>query len=281
MPINGSEKVKHFYDSCGWKTKEGKLVDQDMFGSTEIGPIRQRLQELHVNRIRSALQQAGDAIDLLECGCGGNPATFLLDLCVKYTGVDFSATGLEKADETLRRATTPYELCRADACQLPFEDGQFDAVFSAHMLYHIPNAEGQRAALHEMLRVLKPNGVLVLITANPRPLLFPIRLFKRVIADTPMLGRAANALRSAPVLPYQPMRLAWLQRQFSPYGSVEFVAHELPSTAFNRGITEQQGLGRILWRLILWLDVAYPHASAFLGNYAQVTVLKTAHESKV
>ena len=44
------------------------------------------------------------------------------------------------------------------------------------MLYHIPDSAGQRSALHEMLRVVRPGGVLVLITANPRPLLFPIRL---------------------------------------------------------------------------------------------------------
>ena len=41
-----------------------------------------------------------------------------------------------------------------------------------------------------MQRVLRPGGTLVLVTANPRPLLFPARLAMRVVAETPDLDVA-------------------------------------------------------------------------------------------
>ena len=219
--------------------------------------------------------RAGGRIKLLECGCGANPDTSLLDRCSAYTGVDFSEVGLEEARQQLKCEAIPFEVRQADVCNLPFDDGQFDAVYSAHMLYHIPDAAGQRSALHEMLRVLRPGGTLVLITANPFPLLFPIRLLKRCVASAPAMGRIARSLRREPPLPYRPMPLGWIRRQVNQYGSVEFTTQGLPSTAFNQRITEYRGVGRQLWRLIQWLDVTYPQASVYLGNYAQVTVTKS------
>lgn len=275
----GSEETKRFYNDVGWRKQDGKVVDLRLFGVKEDGPIRIHLHNVHTERVRSALMRAGDRIKLLECGCGGNPATNLMDLCSEYTGVDFSEVGLEEANEQLKGAAIPCEVRQADVCKLPFADYQFDAVYSAHMLYHIPDSAGQRSALHEMLRVLKPTGVLVLITANPRPLLFPVRLLKRLVADTPAVGQTANFMRPKPPLPYRPMPLSWIRRQIIQYGSVEFATHGLPSTAFNQRITEYSGVGRKLWGLIRWLDVTFPHASAYLGNYAQVTVVKSVLEA--
>ncbi len=44
---------------------------------------------------------------------------------------------------------------KADACCLPFSDGEFDIVIANHMLYHVPD---MRAALREMRRTLKDGG---------------------------------------------------------------------------------------------------------------------------
>lgn len=50
----------------------------------------------------------------------------------------------------------------ANVCDMMFEDKSFDRVLAMHMLYH---AEDKPAAIAEMARVLKPNGV-ALITTN-------------------------------------------------------------------------------------------------------------------
>ena len=199
----GSQETKQFYDTIGWKEEAGQAVDNQLFGAREDGPIRQTLHKVHTQRVRSALAYAGRQLNLLECGCGGNPATELLNLCETYSGVDFSEAGLDLARKNLQNITIPCAVRQADVCQLPFEDEGFDAVYSAHMLYHIPDPEAQRMALREMMRVIKPTGVLVLLVANPRPLLFPIRFAKRLIADMPLLNKLANSVRRKPPLPLQ------------------------------------------------------------------------------
>ena len=47
----------------------------------------------------------------------------------------------------------------ANAMQLPFEGGRFDALCAMHMLYHLPDPA---QALGEMRRVLRPGGVLLI-----------------------------------------------------------------------------------------------------------------------
>lgn len=49
----------------------------------------------------------------------------------------------------------------ADARALPFADASFDAVFSHWVIHNLPNATDRICGLDEMLRVLKPGGVLV------------------------------------------------------------------------------------------------------------------------
>jgi SAM-dependent methyltransferase len=49
-----------------------------------------------------------------------------------------------------------------DARNLPFDDGSFDVVLSHWVVHNLPDAADRSRALDEMLRVLRPDGVLVL-----------------------------------------------------------------------------------------------------------------------
>lgn len=266
----------------GWQKQAGKTVDARLFGTKEDGPIRRELSELHLRRLRVALSSGGtegDAspshLDLLECGCGGNPETGILDLCRHYTGTDFSSTGLKLAARMLSAQGVAHSMQQADVCNLPFEDGRFDAVYSAHMIYHIEDPEAQRVALSEMMRVLRPGGVLVLISANPRPLLFPVRLTKRILADTPVIGAALQKIRTKPPLPYRPMSLGWMRRELSQYGDVEMTTSALPSYEFHQEVSEYKSLGRLLWTGVRALDIHLPEVSAYLGSYVLIRCKRT------
>src|SRR6185437_10902632 len=155
----GTAETQEFYDARGWKRVGGKLVDTDLFGVKEDGPLRQQGHGLRTERIRDAIRSAGAGVRFLECGCGGNPAIFLADLCSHYTAVDFSAVGIEEARQTLARTGVAFEAQVADICKLPFGDNSFDAIYSAHVLYHIPSKPSQAAAIAEMIRVVRPGGV--------------------------------------------------------------------------------------------------------------------------
>jgi SAM-dependent methyltransferase len=270
------ERTKEFYEKVGWRKSGAEAIDRHLFGVKEDGPIRKQLYAVHVDRIRTALKQAGDSIRLLECGCGGNPHITVLDLCAEYWGADFSKAGLNVAAEQLKDAAIPCYPTLADACRLPFADNEFDAVCSARMIYHIADLADQKQALQEMLRVIRPNGVLVLITANPQPLLFPMRVVTRLLAEIPWVRQLAKSMGRKSPLPYRPATLSWLRRQLTPLGSVDVISHSVPTTLFYQQVTEFEGIGRQLWRLIRWLDLSFPRCSAYLGNYVQLTVVKRA-----
>lgn len=54
---------------------------------------------------------------------------------------------------------SPLADVKADICNLPFEDNQYDFIFCNHVLEHIPD---DTKAMQELYRVLKPGGIAIL-----------------------------------------------------------------------------------------------------------------------
>ena len=102
---------------------------------------------------------------VLELGCG--PARLWCENLERVpeswdiTLTDASAGMVAEAGAQLENALHRFTFAVADARQLPFEDGSFDAVIANHMLYHVPNLP---QALSEVRRVLKPGGRLFATT---------------------------------------------------------------------------------------------------------------------
>jgi len=90
---------------------------------------------------------------ILDLACGtGDFAKLITERCPSARIV-----GADLTELMLRRAKIPDCAC-ADAALLPFQNRSFDAVFVGYGLRNFPRLEG---ALEEVLRVLKPGGVLV------------------------------------------------------------------------------------------------------------------------
>ncbi len=263
----GSSEVRDFYDATGWHTNGERAVDTEMFGVQEDGPIRIALYQDCVNRIRRHLAPDKRVGTLLELGCGGTPALEIVSVADHYHGVDFSKQGLKLAGESLNSAGISFELSEADITALPFEDSSFDAVYSAHVFYHIDSREGQKAALGEVMRVLKPGGSAVMLLGNPFPLLFPVRTARRL---------AALALRrgGGRPLPYLPLRPAWYAKHATTRGTVEIETAGIVSTWFNQNVSEYGLIGRQLWRTVAYMQTRFPRAAVYLGNYFLLAVHK-------
>jgi SAM-dependent methyltransferase len=265
-------ETRDFYDKTGWELQGGQTVDAVLFGDRETGPLRKALQAERLRRVRAALQLAGPGLRLLEGGCGGNPSLGLLDLCSHYTGVDISTTGLRVAKGRLLRAGVPFDLREADLCLLPFDTGSFDAAYSAHTIYHIWNPEGQRAAFRETARVVRASGIAVFILANPLPLLFPIRLAKRLVAGSAPLSGLLNLIRRKPPLPFRPMPLGWMRRQLAPFGEVTISCYALESVWFNQHVSEHRSFGKLLWTIARRVEQRHAGRIARLGNFVQIVL---------
>jgi SAM-dependent methyltransferase len=273
-PLAGSDDTRSFYDREGWTEQDGVLTDRILFGATEDGPVRRAMHERRMQRVVAQLSRARPPLNLLECGCGGNPEPVLLPLCRKYTGIDFSETGIQVSRRVLNEQSVPFELVVGDICSLPFADASFDAVYSAHAIYHIPGERAQAKAFGEAMRVLRRGGIAVFVLANPRPLLFPVRLLRRLAAETPGLGALLNRIRPQPPLPYRPMSLNWTRRLLEPHGTVTIELHSMGSGWFARNVSERTPLGSIAWKTFEVAERRFPRALVALGNYVQIVVEK-------
>jgi ubiquinone/menaquinone biosynthesis C-methylase UbiE len=266
--VRGTHETREHYDSAGWREGDN-LFDTEFFGVREDGPIRQGLHALRWQRIR---EHFGSERNLLEVGCGGNPEKELLPVCTRYTGCDFSSQGIQVARQRTSDWPVPVDLTVADACHLPFLNAHFNAVCCMHMIYHIVDPAAQAKAIAEMLRVLEPGGKLVIVAANPRPVLFPVKFARRIAANTPVLSSWLRRRFRSPV-PYKPMSIGWMMHQFRSH-EARCITYSLPSTEFNQRVTESKGLGRRLWQGLNRLDRRHPDLSARLGCYVTYLVTK-------
>ena len=62
---------------------------------------------------------------------------------------------LKNLDYTTTDLNSPLADVKADICNLPFSDNEFDIILCNHVLEHIPD---DTKAIQELYRVLKPNG---------------------------------------------------------------------------------------------------------------------------
>jgi SAM-dependent methyltransferase len=100
---------------------------------------------------------------VLDAGCGTGE---FAERVARVLGVDVVGVDQSERMVELTRARG-LEAHVADVRQLPFEDGELDAVSANWMLYHVADLD---RALGEAARVLRPGGRLVAITNSMRHL---------------------------------------------------------------------------------------------------------------
>jgi SAM-dependent methyltransferase len=97
---------------------------------------------------------------LLEVGPGPGASTdWLRHRVERLVAVEIEPDAAARLEE--RFADTNVEVVTGDATSLPFADETFDSAGSFTMLHHLPTAALQNRLLAEVLRVLRPGGVLI------------------------------------------------------------------------------------------------------------------------
>jgi SAM-dependent methyltransferase len=166
VPIPGSaptpENVAGFYDEFTELLQDlsgGRAVHlgyrPDGPGQADEGAAQDRLTLAVADRLH-----AGSGSRILDIGCGtGQPAL----LIAGSTGAAVTGISISKRQVAAARARDPgparVEFRLADALDLPFNDGSFDAACMIESLIHMPD---HVRALAQDRRILRPGGTLVI-----------------------------------------------------------------------------------------------------------------------
>jgi demethylmenaquinone methyltransferase/2-methoxy-6-polyprenyl-1,4-benzoquinol methylase len=173
-----SEQVQGMFDRIAGR--------YDLLNSLMTAGLHHSWRQRAVDR---AEVSAGDSV--LDVCCGTGDLSFELAGRVApgghVVGCDFSEPMLDLAREKAADRGVPVRFEWADALELPYDEGRFDAVTVG---FGVRNFADRDRGLREMARVLKPGGRLVILefTEPRRP---PFSTFYSLWFDriVPVLGR--------------------------------------------------------------------------------------------
>jgi SAM-dependent methyltransferase len=211
---------------------------------------------------------------VLEVGCG-NASSLLscLSLDCRAYGVDLTMEMLVLAKQ---RHTKIRGLFRSDACYLPFQDATFDVVYTSRCLINVLDAEMQRLAIRELLRVATPTGVVVLIENFEEPIARMNQAKERFHAGAPETDEHNLRLNLNTTIEYS-RQLGWSPIRIRGNTLASFVHHVVAGR-----LTRHGGSGiaaRLLYPVYIgltWLEDCFGAGLPLFGKDTMV-VLKREH----
>lgn len=102
------------------------------------------------------------------CGTGTNLSLYLPAGCEVF-GIDLSPAMVEIASKKLGDRA---EILLGNASQMPYEDNFYDLVTIMMTLHEMPDQD-RFTVMSEMVRILKPNGQILVTDFHPGPIRFP------------------------------------------------------------------------------------------------------------
>ena len=143
------------------ETIEPYFIDDIFYGEKSSAMVEfSRLRvDVALHMIKSERERIGKSLKVLDVGCGdGTYSKTILDMGNEVYGIDIRPERVRSAKQKGIKAKVA-DLTKS----LPFRDEFFDLVHAAEILEHIYDTE---FFLHEVKRVLKKNGVLVVTVPN-------------------------------------------------------------------------------------------------------------------
>lgn len=124
---------------------------------------------LHIATYRFA-EQYTRGKQVLDYGCGsGYGSAQIADSAASVIAVDVASDAVEYARAAHQKPGLDFQQVSPDGA-LPFSDGAFDVVLSFQVFEHVRNTSNY---LREIRRVLKPGGLLILVTPDRSTRLLP------------------------------------------------------------------------------------------------------------
>lgn len=155
----------------------GKLIYSTISSKQKVEKYQQIIRD---NEWDELIKEIPEKKSFLDVGCGAGYALLRAekDKQCKVTGID-PDPGAHGVGRFIKDFSTQTDIRQGYAENLPFENDEFDVVFSSHVLEHVENEE---LSLKEMKRVLKNDGVLII--GMPTATMALINWFSKIIFTT-------------------------------------------------------------------------------------------------
>jgi SAM-dependent methyltransferase len=107
----------------------------------------------------------GEKLRVLDMGTGGG--LWAVDMADEFPHVEVTGVDLAPLQPRMVPSNCTFELCDLDARCLPYHSNSYDVVHARNMHSGIHNYP---RFLHELTRILRPGGVLILVEFDLRPI---------------------------------------------------------------------------------------------------------------
>jgi ubiquinone/menaquinone biosynthesis C-methylase UbiE len=234
-----------------------------MFAPSMNQETLELLIDLHVRNDRQGPGSRADFMQALElsgmdtqsplrvadigCGTGATTLELLSATRASVTAVDIAPAFLERLSERAIAAGAPdrVSVVETDMADLPFTDGQFDAIWSEGAIYNI----GFERGITDWKRYLKPGGILVVTEISWFSRDVPEELRGHWEAEYPEIALPSEKLRQLEEAGYLPIGYfpisdeSWTEQYYAPLsaGFDDFLARHGGSDVASAIVkTEQQ-----------------------------------------
>lgn len=126
--------------------------------------------------IEAISEHINDGDYVLDVGCANGFSAFKqleLNNSITISGVDFAANMVSAAENTKEKKCLGDNVTfsQGDVRSLQFSDNTFDVAYTTRVLINLPTWEQQIQGISECIRVVKPNGIVVLSEGFWEPLM--------------------------------------------------------------------------------------------------------------
>ena len=267
--------VRDFYDNFGWVEKHGGLGEDSLF--RYLSPPYYPYHKSVKARTMKCFEKISGK--LLIAG-GGDLRGIHSTIAQKFsatTCLDISYKSLEIAKRKLKHKG---EFILGSILDIPKAENYFDAAYCAHVIFHIDRAF-QAKAVRELIRAIRPGGLIVIIYANPDSLPLRIVKFKERI---PLLRRIQRKksldkidTRERPPLYYFAYPLKWWS-QFKDECDLELIPWDVMGNTEEKQILVNDAIAWLVYRFCSWFEDKHPKKAVQWWSYPIITLRKKSRE---
>jgi len=272
------DDVRQFYDQVGWQKVSTGMYQNAQY--EDLRPVsRDYIHKCHM-RINRHIKKDGRY--LLDAGSGPIQYPEYLTYSEGYQRrvcLDISLVALLEAKQRIGEHGF---FVVGDVSALPFKNECFDAIVSLHTLHHLTEKD-YRIAYLDLKRVLDKDGSAVVVNGwhesnFMRQLGLLIRLMERITAkrEVTLTGQEnASPVKQKPQGTFvHKLDADGLREMLGKEFPVRILVWRSVSVRFLRAVIHPSLCGKLLLRVLYWLEEKFPYNFGENGQYPMVIFTK-------